>query len=198
VKKNLVLIFVVCVLVGFFLRTRHNNVQRLVPEEQAQPLNSPAMLSPVLPVEKSSEGANILSEKSGESVSITLPDEKVVPLTRDQLRLPSFPNQIKLREELLKNPHITPPVLVEFANNLGPVMEAALKPDASEETLASIVAQLSLCVKADEISMSVRALCYVNLARIYKQHPTMEAADVSRIDVPDRLRQLAEPLLNSL
>lgn len=197
-RNKLILIFIGFVLLGFLLHSREEKTKGLSakePSNEVAPLTEP---SSALPSVKSEKEVKIAPGKSDESFSVDPSLGRVVPLTRDQLRLPSFPNQTQLREELLKNPHTTPPVLVEFANNLGPMMETALNPDVSQEALASIVEQLTRCVKTEEVSMSVRALCYVNLARIHKQHPNVEAADVSRIEVPDRLRQLAEPLLNSI
>lgn len=108
-----------------------------------------------------------------------------------------FPGQGDLRDEVAKNPHITPRALSEFAKSLAPMMEQALKVDAPKSEVAATALKLKECV-LQPTSMSLRALCHVNMKRIQKVHPDVPEADASQIKIPFRLQQLSDALLRTV
>ena len=78
-----------------------------------------------------------------------------------------FPTLEKVREEVKANPHATPPSLVQFARDLAPQMEEALKAEEPK-----VVKRMAFALKACALSDSrnalpqVQALCISNWKRL--------------------------------
>lgn len=81
-----------------------------------------------------------------------------------------FPQLTALREEVKKDPHSTPPVLLKFADQMATAMDEAKKGE-SEGT--ALFKKLQTCI-AQDAPIAARGLCLENAKRLSKMYPSLE------------------------
>ncbi len=74
------------------------------------------------------------------------------------------------RDQAEKNPHSTPEVVLKFAAQMGPKMEAAFN---SEEAALALMPELKDCALQAEIR-SIRALCFSNVVELETKYPSLQ------------------------
>ncbi len=75
-----------------------------------------------------------------------------------------------LRDEIKQNPHVTPQSLIEYAQNIGKRMEAAL---SSNYNAINLFDELKECVESQDYqgSPSLQAFCISSAERLAQAHP---------------------------
>lgn len=98
----------------------------------------------------------------------------------------------KIREEVAKDPHATPPALLEFASYMATRMEPALKsPQAAKELLG----ELRDCVaNNNDFYPPIKATCAINTLRLIETHGE-KAIDLNK---EDYLRSLSPELQKTI
>lgn len=73
----------------------------------------------------------------------------------------------RVRKQVAANPHVTPPIMIDFASHMANVMEDAAK---SPENARQAATRLKDCVSNQDSGLieSARAMCLLNLARLAK------------------------------
>ena len=89
------------------------------------------------------------------------------PLETEKIELPKVES---LETEITSNPHETPHEIIAFGERMAPSMEKAQK---SETYAVQFFSQLEKCAKTpgDETPNSIRAMCFVNGARLARLYP---------------------------
>lgn len=100
-----------------------------------------------------------------------------------------------LREEIKQNPHVTPQSLIEYAQNVGKRMEAAL---SSNYNAVTLFGELQECVEGSEYqgSPSLQAFCISSAERLAQAHP--EELMVQYRDMLNKIPEDSSALLKAL
>jgi hypothetical protein len=102
---------------------------------------------------------------------------KVVPvevkthlITSEELKVfrSSIPETQQVRQEVSKNSHKTPDLIIKFAKALGPMVEKSLK-NADDADL--LIDELHECTTNDIVAQSARALCLSSARKVGSAHP---------------------------
>lgn len=84
-----------------------------------------------------------------------------------------IPTQELLRDEIQKDPHSTPPSLLEFANDLTPRLKRALR---SEQDASRFFGELRECAESDQsraVPLTVQAICLSNALVLTDRYPNL-------------------------
>jgi hypothetical protein len=86
-----------------------------------------------------------------------------------------IPSASSLREDVKKNPHVTPRGLVAFGAEMGERMEVAKK---SESAARDFLPELKSCTEQpdDKAPLQVRALCLFSASQLSKQYPNLKSS----------------------
>lgn len=100
----------------------------------------------------------------------------------------ALPTLETIKEEAQMNLHHTPVTLINFAKELGPLMEKGLKNSSDAELLSR---ELQDCALDEEIIISARATCVSSMERLADKFPELKAAsEETKKDVSPEVKRL--------
>ena len=111
------------------------------------------------------------------------PEEQTDEQKEEGPVFPSIPSQEVLREEVAEDPHGLAPSIIEFATDMAPHFERALK---SEENARVFLIQLEHCVESvQNAPMTIRAICLSNAKILADQYPSLAEKVKELMDTAD-------------
>ncbi len=108
------------------------------------------------------------------------------------------PEKKQLLKDMVEDGHSTPESLIDFAQNIVPHVQRALTVESYSQTVMTYLADCALDSEERSIPETVRATCYMNAFKIFKQYPEKfkNSFESLKSNLPTSVKELASDFVS--